>query len=193
MVKEIFFRKIQKHHENSKNSKMFGRLRDRLGDVRGSFSDRFGTFFEKLETQKVDFFNRLQGLLLLLLRGKKKLIFWRFPPRSELPEREKNETIFLEVSASLGISRTRKKRCVCVYTYIYILSQRKPPRCEDNSCFHLSFFARWWLAIFAIQLLSSEGGGAIFFHILYNLCFRCLFFLQASCTCVCIHAKLYWQ
>ena len=30
---------------------MFGRFRDRLGDVRGSFSDRFGAIFEKSEIQ----------------------------------------------------------------------------------------------------------------------------------------------
>ena len=45
------FRENQKNYENSKKSEIFGRLRDRLGDVRGSFSDRSGTIFENSEIQ----------------------------------------------------------------------------------------------------------------------------------------------
>ena len=37
---------FEKNHENSKTSKIIGRLRDCLGDVRGSFSDRFDTDFK---------------------------------------------------------------------------------------------------------------------------------------------------
>ena len=43
--------KKTQNFSKTKKSKIFGRLRDRLGDVRGSFSDRFGTIFKNSEIQ----------------------------------------------------------------------------------------------------------------------------------------------